>query len=97
MRLVVKYQDLLYETHRAAFHSTDNRRWLLSPYVQVLNEHGILAELDGGLSADPKAQVQPFLADGVPKHMHSAVERLANLSKRVGSESTSVLWTEIAR
>ena len=65
--------------------------------TQVLNKLGILAALDSGISADPVAQVQPFLADGVPKHMHSAVERLAKLSKRLDSEPTSALWTKIAR
>ena len=64
--------------------------------AQVLNKHGILAELDSGVSDKPEAQVQPLL-DGVPKHMHSVVKRLAKLSKRRGSESTSALWAEIAR
>ena len=65
--------------------------------MQVLKKRGFLGELDSGISDDPVAQVQPFLVDGVPKHMHSAVERLAKLSKRLDSKLTSALWTTIAR
>ena len=65
--------------------------------LQVLKDSGILSELDNGVSADPEARVQALLTNGVPKKMNTAIERLAKLSKKLGSISTSALWTEIAR
>ena len=65
--------------------------------TQVLTNSGILTALDAGVSADPTAQVQALLTADVPKEMHTAIERLAKLSKKLGSEPTSALWTKIAR
>ena len=80
-------------------------------FDEALTASGILAKLDTGISADPKAQLQallPLLAtSSIPKEMHSNVQRLAQLSKtlrlrgrlgkRLEFESTLALWTDIAR
>ena len=65
---------------------------------EALTTSGILAEFDKGISADAKAQVQALLANSsISTKMHSAIERLAKLSKRLEVKSTSALWTKIAR
>ena len=65
---------------------------------EALRTSGILTDFDKGISADPKTRVRALRAtDSIPAKMHSAIERLATLSKRPGFESTSALWTEIAR
>ena len=79
-----------------AQHSRNSTRNIRSP-TQVLTNFGILTALDAGVSADPTAQVQALLTADVPKEMHTAIERLAKLSKKLGSEPTSALWTKIAR